>query len=50
MRMIWLAGKKGRSMYSVSESELEVNVSANSRKLKILDHGLGEISKVLKMT
>ena len=48
--VIGLADKKGRSVYSVSESELEMNVSANSRKLKILDHSLGEISKVLKMT
>lgn len=50
MRMIWLADKKGRSMHSVSESEFEMNVSTNSRTLKILDHSLGEISKVLKMT
>lgn len=28
--------------------ELEVNEALNSRKLKILDHGLGEISKVLE--
>lgn len=47
-----IVGRRERkiSLHSVSEFELEMNVSTKSRKLKILDPSLGEISKVLKKT
>lgn len=37
-------------MHSLREFELEIHVSMKSRKLKTLDHSLGEISNVLKET